>query len=107
MIFICLSCSFLNEFFLEFNYEELHQKSIEKAKEFIENGEDEVLKLFEDCKVVKKQVVEHYKINLGMETLYAASLQILLILLTRTKTRSEVIFKKSSNLYCQLDLGVC
>ena len=22
-------------------------------------------------------------------------------------TRSEVIFKKSSNLYCQLDLGVC
>ena len=100
MIFICLSCSFLNEFFLEFNYEELHEKSIEKAKEFIENGEDEVLKLFEDCKIVKKQVLEHYKINLGMKTLYAASLQILLLLLTRTKTPTtrglESFFEKDT-----------
>ena len=66
MVTICFLLSFLNEFLLEFNFEEAEEIAILSAKKFKEYEVDEILRLFDDCKSVKKQVVENLKTNLGI-----------------------------------------
>ena len=58
--------SSLNQIFLHFNYEETKEKAISKAKESKEGDDDEVLELFEECKSIKKELLEFLRIDLGM-----------------------------------------
>ena len=100
MILICMLSSSLNTMLLIFNYEEMKENARITAKEFDNDGN--AAELFENCRILKIQLVEFLKLDLGMEVFYQVSLQIILLLFTQTKTPTtggwESFFEQDSYL---------
>ena len=69
MIIICLILSFLNQIFLQFNYEETKERAISMAKDYKEGDEVELLELFQECKLINTELLEFLKLDLGCNLL--------------------------------------
>ena len=100
MILICMLSSSLNTMLLIFNYEEMKENARITAKEFDSDGN--AAEIFKKCRILKIQLVEFLKLDLGMEVFYQVSLQIILLLFTQTKTPTtggwESFFEQDSYL---------
>ena len=70
MIFICMGFCSLNHIFLVLNYEETKENAVSRAKDFNEIDNNDVLELFEDCKMIKTEISEFLKIDLGKYCTY-------------------------------------
>ena len=67
MKIICICLSSFNYAFLVFNLEVTREKAISKAKHSSERAEDDILKLFAECKLIKKEIIQIFKIELGLK----------------------------------------
>ena len=79
MMLICLICSSMNHFFLLLNYEQSIEKAILMAKNFSED--DEIMRLFKECKKIKTQLMEMTKIDLGFNRYLVFRLILLLMII--------------------------
>ena len=83
MIFFCIF-SPINPILLIFNHQEAKENARIRAKQYSDT--DNASEHFENCKMIKTDLVEFLKLDLGLEVVYQVSLQIILLLLTQTKT---------------------
>ena len=65
MIVILMFLSSWNQIFLHFVYKQSREIAVSKAKEMNEGDNEEVLELFEECKSIKKELVEFLRNDLG------------------------------------------
>ena len=52
------------------NYEETKENAVSRAKDFNEIDNNDVQELFEDCKMIKTEISEFLKIDLGKYCTY-------------------------------------
>ena len=69
----------MNHFFLLLNYEQSIEKAILMAKNFSED--DEIMRLFKECKKIKTQLMEMTKIDLGFNRYLVFRLILLLMII--------------------------
>merc|ERR1719318_2555150 len=102
--------SFLNPMILIDEYETNKEKLDEAARTVCEEKDiEKVLKLQQEANSLKTKYVDFVRIDLQLETMYQTAGQILLLLLTITKTSTtgglEKIFEKTSIFYLVVSIG--
>ena len=65
MILICILLAFFNHAFLIFNLEEINETAITTAQKLIDATDSGVLQFLEEHKILKSDVIQFVKIDLG------------------------------------------